>query len=622
MFNIQNLSMKFGDRVLFEKVSLNLKSNHIYGLIGANGCGKSTFLKILSGEAEQSSGEFSYPKKSKIGVLSQDYYLFEEESLVDIVIMGKSELWEAMTARDKLLSKELTESDIEKFSELEEKIALLGRYEAENTAEELLVGLGIEKSKQRQSLSTFSGGYKMRVMLAKLLFNTPDLLLLDEPTNYLDIHTIAWLAQYLRSFEGTVVVCSHDRLFLNEISSSIIDIDFGSLKVYPGNYEDFVELKRDEILQKQAAISNIEKKQKQLTGFIEKYGAKASKAKQAHSKEKVVDRLEMEKQSHEILPSSRAYPDFIFKMGVRLSAIPLKVANISKSYGEKQVLKDVSFQIERGEKVAIVGPNGIGKSTLLEIITQHKESNGGSTEFSDTTKWSYFPQLFEKFLDFDMRIFDYVKENCPKISEQKIYEALGRMLFKNEDVRKKIGFLSGGEKARVALCVLMLKEHNFLIFDEPTNHLDMESSEMLLKSLIQYDGCVLIVSHNRFFIQNLASHIIEITHDEIVSYKGTYEEYLKFRETDYLSYSRKKTPTKEKKKVGKLDKKEENKKRKECEKKLKLNELEMENINKALQDPNLYTSRSDSEIKELFAKKKEVQELLDSLYEQWDVLSD
>lgn len=618
MFNIQNLSMTFADRILFESVSLSLKTSHVYGLVGANGSGKSTFLKILSGEISPTGGCVAFPKKSKIGVLSQDYYLFEDNSLVDIVIMGKSELWKAMQQKEKLLSRTLKSDDIEKLSELEEKIAVLGGYKAESLAEELLTGLGIESSKQKQPLSTLSGGYKMRVMLAKLLFNNPDLLLLDEPTNYLDIQTIAWLGQYLKSFQGSVIVCSHDRQFLNEISDSIIDIDYGSLKTYPGNYEDFIELKREEILQKQASISNIEKKQKQLNHFIKRFGAKATKAKQAHSKEKIVERLEMEKQSHEILPSSRAYPDFIFPMGQRLSAIPLKIHNISKSYGEKQVLHDVSFQVERGEKIAIVGPNGIGKSTLLDIITNHKKPDQGLFEFSESTKWVYFPQLFEKYLDFDSKIFEFVKMSCPDVTEQKVYETLGRMLFKNEDLQKKIGVLSGGEKARVYLTLLMLRQHNFLIFDEPTNHLDMESSEMLLKALIQYEGNVLFVSHNRFFIQNLANHILEITPEEIISYKGSYEEYLEYRNSDYLSYSKQKSAPKKKKNSTKPQKKEDKKLKKSIEKQLTIKELELENLNKSLENPNLYKTRSDDEIKQLFSQKALLEKTLEELYKAWE----
>ncbi len=620
MFNIQNLSMKIADRVLFEKVTLQLKPKHVYGLVGANGSGKSTFLKILSQELAPSSGDIFFPKYSKIGALSQDYYLYENLPIKEVVLSGKKDLYEAILQKDKLLEKELSNDDIHTLSLIEEKIQNLGGYEAESEIETLLSGLGINLEKQEETLASFSGGYKVRVMLAKLLFDQPDLLLLDEPTNYLDIETIKWFASYLTEFKGSVVVCSHDRQFLNDVSLSIIDLDFGMLKIYPGNYEDFVELKKEEVLQKGAALANISKKQKQLSQFVEKFGAKATKAKQAKSKEKIINRLEMEKLSHELLPSSRCYPNFFFQVGGRLPAIFLKVKNLSKSYGNHQVLNHVSFEVQRDEKVAIIGANGIGKSTILEIITGDKQADLGSFEFADRVQVGYFPQLFEKKLDFEQRLFEFLKNSTVDVPDQKIYDALGKMLFHQDDFNKKIKVLSGGEKARLYLCTIMLREVNVLIFDEPTNHLDMESSEMLLKALIEFPGAVLFVSHNRFFIENLASRVIEIRHEKIVSHLGGYQTYL---DAETENETIKNISSSNSKKQNSKQKKTSNKNQLiECEKAINSSELELEKINSNLSKPGFYETTTQTEQQKLLNKREELENKLNELYQKWEQLTD
>lgn len=616
MFSINNLKMEFGNKVLFDKITTSLKNRHIYGLVGANGSGKSTFLKILSGQLAPSSGEVIYPKDSKIGVLSQEYYLYDDMPLVQAVISGKKHLHRALSEKEKLLA-EHDDLNIEKLAEIEEIIKLEGGYEAESMATKLLEGLGFSEKEFSKKLSNFSGGYKMRVMLARLLFDEPDMLLLDEPTNYLDIQTIDWLSDYLKSFHKLVIICSHDRNFLNEVSESILDLDYGELKTYPGDYEDFLQKKEEEVLSKKAATENIEKKQKDLQRFIDKFGAKSSKARQANSKQKIVEKLEMQKLSYEQMPTSRVYPSFQFEMGKKLPINVLKVDSLTKAFGDKLVLKDVSFEVERGEKVAIIGPNGIGKSTLLSILTGALSQDAGNFQFSHSVEFHYFSQLFEKGMDFEENLLDFVYKQCPKVHDQKLYDCLGKVFITKDDLYKKIGMLSGGEKARLVLATFMMKPCNVLIFDEPTNHLDMESTEMLLKALIEFPGTIIFVSHSRYFIENLADHILGISHQKVVSFRGNYFEYLDSQHQDYLVYSKGKKLQKPKKNENrKALQKEKNK----VEKALTKSELELEKLQIELSDPKLYEHINSAKKQKLLEKQKTLENEIESLYKQWEQL--
>lgn len=627
MFCIVDLSLEFGTTTLFQKVNLTLNPGTRYGLVGANGSGKSTFLKILSEDVTPTTGEVVKPKQATIGVLRQDYYHFEKDKIVDVVLMGQKKLWEALQAKHKLLEKEeLTDQDIEKLGELEGLIEKEGGYHAESEAATLLEGLGIEKEKHDQELKVLSGGYKIRVLLAQLLFQNPSLLLLDEPTNYLDILSIRWLELYLQSFTGAVVICSHDRAFLNQVSQEILDIDYGMIKLYKGNYEDFVEQKLQDVLQKEALLEGFDKKQKHLQGFIDRFGAKASKAKQAQSKLKAVLRLEEEKKTYVVCPSSRRYPNFHFQTKVRSGVVPLEVKNIQKSFGMKQVLHGVSFEVQRGDRVAIVGPNGVGKSTLLEILMNKIPLDEGEFQWGASAEVAYFPQHFERELVGAKTLFDYLTTQHPMATEQQIRSILGQVLFPKDDVYKNIHQLSGGEKARLIMAKMMLSSHNFLVFDEPTNHLDLESCEALEEAINAYEGTVLLVSHNRYFISSVATRIIELSKEDFFDFKGSYEEYVAKRDVDYLNRERslKEKPAKTKEPSRKEGKRENvhslDKALRELESLCQQKELELKLLLEEIGGEDFYIKTSEEEKKRKLKKKEELEKLISSYYEKWEEL--
>lgn len=526
MFSLSDLSLKIGSRILFEKVSFSLNPKTRYGLVGANGTGKSTFLKILSGEIAPSSGTFSKPKQDSVGVLRQDYYHFEKDAIIDVVLMGQELLWSTLHKKNRLLSKEdLTDQDIEDLGKCEETLNMINGYEAESQAATLLEGLGISKSRHAMPLASLSGGYKIRVLLAQLLFKAPSLLLLDEPTNYLDIISIRWLEQYLKEFTGCLIVCSHDRSFLNGISQEIIDIDYETITLYPGSYEDFVEQKLQKTLQLVSATETMDKKKEHLQSYVDRFRAKASKAKQAQSRMRMIEKMEEEKGQLSRKPSSRRYPHFVFSDPDRSSQVVVEILNLSKTFGSNQVLNNIAFQIERGDKIAIVGPNGVGKSTLLEIMMGHLQKDEGEFKWGSSLKIGYFPQHFQRELENFTTPLEYIASCNPLENEQTLRATLGKVLFTKDDTQKKINSLSGGEKARLVLGAIMLKKPNFIICDEPTNHLDLESCESLAEALQEFKGTLLCVSHNRYFVSQIAERIIEIKKDSFFDFKGSYEEY-------------------------------------------------------------------------------------------------
>ncbi|MBM3192254.1 MAG: ABC-F family ATP-binding cassette domain-containing protein, partial [Chlamydiae bacterium] len=439
MFSVINLSVRFGPAYLFKKASFTLGLGVRYGLVGANGCGKSTLLKVLASQITPETGEIVKPKLATVGVLRQDYYLLEKETLVNVVLQGRQTLWTALKRQEELLAEpHLKEEHILELGEIEEVLQQEGGYSAENEAKALLGGLGIETAKQDQPLETLSGGYKIRVLLAQLLFAKPTLLLLDEPTNYLDIVSIRWLERYLQSFTGTVVLCSHDRSFLNNICQEILDIDYGVIKLYQGNYDDFVEQKAQDMLLRSAALENIEKKQKHLQDFAERFGAKASKARQAQSKLKAAAKLEEEKGDYELQMSSRKYPHFDFKISNSSGVIPLEVKNFGKSFHEHRLFHHLGFEIHRKDRLAIVGPNGVGKSTLLQILVGEKKQDTGEMKWGAGVRIGYFPQLFEKELVGFSTLLEYLSARHPEIAQQRLRAVLGQMLFKGDDVYKNI----------------------------------------------------------------------------------------------------------------------------------------------------------------------------------------
>lgn len=533
MLDVKNIGMQYGPKSLFLNVDLILLPTQRYGIVGANGTGKSTFLKILSGEEQASHGSVEKAKSLKTGILKQDHFRYENDRLIDVVIRGNPVLWEALTEKEALYCKEtFTEEDGYRLSELEEIVMNQGGYEAESTAKNLLTGLGITEKFHYGPLSALSGGYKLRVLLAQVLYQQPDIMLLDEPTNHLDIVSIAWLEEFLKtSFKGLLIFISHDKSFLNNLSTNILDIDYDTVTDYPGNYDKFCFSKEERLRLKQSELKNQEKRIDALQGFVDRFGAKASKATQAASRQKMIDRIELV----EIKDSNICKPYFNFHQKRPSGKSVVKVEQLHKKFGERILLNNVSFTIQRGDKCAIVGPNGIGKSTLLKILLNELETDQGAFEWSDTVSVGYFAQDYRTQLDPEKSIWQWMEDNVAAPS-QEMRKILGQVLFRGSDVDKKIAVLSGGESARLIMAKLILEKHNVLIFDEPTNHLDLESIDALIEAIQDFPGAVLFVSHNRYFIDYISTRVLVLTEQYgVQNYLGNYNDYLEQFGKDYLT---------------------------------------------------------------------------------------
>ena len=531
MLDIRSVSMEFGKKSLFQNVDLILLPPQRYGIVGANGTGKSTFLKILANDESPTHGSVEKAKNLNVGILKQDHFRYEEYRLVDVVIQGNATLWAALQEKEKLYAKEdFTEEDGYRLSELEEIIMHQNGYDAEANAKNLLLGLGIVEKYHNQTLSALSGGYKLRVLLAQVLYQQPDIMLLDEPTNHLDILSIAWLQQFLKTFPGLLIFISHDRSFLNEVSTNILDIDYDTVTNYFGDYDYFVAAKEERLLLKQSELKNQEKKIGAMQTFVDRFGAKASKATQAASRQKMIDRIQLV----EIKDSNILKPYFNFQQKKASGKSVVKVENVHKRFSEKVVLKEVNFDIYRGDKCAIIGPNGIGKSTLLKILLKELPGDEGKFEWSETTTVSYFSQDYRTLLDPEQTVLQWMEDNAVA-SSQEIRSILGQVLFRGSDVDKKIALLSGGESARLVMGKIILEKPNVLILDEPTNHLDLESIDALIEALQAFAGTVLFVSHNRHFIDNISTRVLVLTEQHgAQNYLGNYQEYLDQFGTDYL----------------------------------------------------------------------------------------
>lgn len=523
MINCNNITMEFGGRVLFSEVDLNLLSKNRYAILGANGAGKSTFLKLLSKEEQPSEGVIDITKTAVLGILKQDHFRYENERVMDVVLDGKPLLTKALREKEKLLAKEeFGEAECLLLTKLEEQILHLKGYSAESEAQTILQGLGIPEDKHKGPLSALSGGYKLRVLLAQALFKNPDILLLDEPTNHLDIISIIWLENFLiEKYKGLLIFVSHDETFINNIATVILDIDYETITPYPGNYQHFVAQKALDLLQLKQEIENKQDKIAHLQSFVQRFGAKASKAKQAASRVKMIERIKID----DIKNTSRIKPNFHFPLERPSGKLVLEVKELSHAYEEKVLFNHLNFIVPRGAKMAVIGPNGVGKSTFLKIIVNVITQTAGEYKWSETTKISYFPQDFHLLLEKEDTLLHWLCKMVAGITETDARKALGKMLFSGKDANKKIKLLSGGECARLIFAKLFLEKGNVLILDEPTNHLDLEAIEALAEGLNLFTGTIIFVSHNRFLITKVANHIFAMERDSSKFYPSNYEEY-------------------------------------------------------------------------------------------------
>lgn len=531
MIILNQLSMIYAGKLLFNDVTMKLNSPRRYALVGANGAGKSTLMRIISGDEEPSMGSISMPKDITIGQLKQDQFRFEEVDIIDVVLNGKPKLWEAMVKKQELLDfDEWTDELGYQLGELEETIGHYNGYSAEALAQKLLIGLGIEQKYHRLPLKTLSGGYKLRVLLAKTLFSQPDLLLLDEPTNHLDILSIAWLERYLRNeFSGLLVFISHDMDFIDNLADSILDIDYGDVRSYTGNYEKFLTEKALVEEQKLKEKKSIEKKLADIQLFVDKFRAKASKAKQVQSRIKMIDKVEMP----DIKNSSRISPHFLFKPYVESGKRVLKVKGLSKAFNEVAVFNNFTFNVQRGEKIAILGVNGAGKSTLLKILLEQIKPDAGEFEWGHAAQIAYFSQDHHEALNKSCSVVEWLTSEVTHCADTQTRKILGQVLFKKDDVHKDILTISGGEAARLLLARMMLTRANILVLDEPTNHLDIESTEALAAALAQYTGTLFVVSHNRHFVSKFADRILYIDDEKsLYDHRGHYAEFQELIESE------------------------------------------------------------------------------------------
>ncbi len=525
MIQVTNVSLRFGDRKLFEDVNIKFTPGNCYGLIGANGAGKSTFLKILSGDIEAQTGEVSMAPGERLAVLKQNHFEYEEHEVLKTVIMGHKRLYEVMQEKDAIYMKaDFTDEDGMRAAELEGEFAELNGWEAESEAAILLKGLGISEELHSKKMADLTGGEKVKVLLAQALFGEPDVLLLDEPTNHLDIHAIQWLEEFLINFENTVIVVSHDRHFLNKVCTHIADLDFAKIKIYVGNYDFWYESSQLALKLSQEANKKKEEKIKELQNFIARFSANASKSKQATSRKKLLDKISLD----DIQPSSRRYPYVNFTPDREIGNDVLRVEGLSKTIDGEKVLDNISFIMNKEDKIAFVGRNEIAITTLFKILAGEVEPDSGTFKWGVTTSQSYFPKdNSEYFSGNEPSLVDWLRQYSPNDqSESFLRGFLGRMLFSGEEVLKKPSVLSGGEKVRCMLSKMMLSGANVLLLDEPTNHLDLESITALNNGLVAYKGAMIFTSHDHQFVQTIANRIIEVTPNGIVDKQMTYDEFL------------------------------------------------------------------------------------------------
>ena len=532
MICANNVTLRIGKKALFEDVNIKFTPGNCYGLIGANGAGKSTLLKILSGQLEPSKGDVTMSPGERLSVLEQDHFKYDEYNVLDTVIMGNARLYEIMKEKDAIYAKEdFTEEDGIRASELEGEFAEMNGWEAESDAAMLLNGLGVDTSLHYKQMSELNGNEKVKVLLAKALFGNPDILLLDEPTNHLDLDAIAWLEEFLINFENTVIVVSHDRYFLNKVCTQIADIDYAKIQLYAGNYDFWYESSQLMVKQMKEANKKKEEKIKELQEFIQRFSANASKSKQATSRKRALEKIELD----DIRPSSRKYPYIDFRPQREIGNEVLTVENLTKTIDGVKVLDNVSFIINRDDKVAFVGSDELAKTTLFKILVGEIEPDSGSYKWGITTTQAYFPKDNTKDFDCEDTIADWLMQFSPEKDVTYVRGFLGRMLFAGDDGVKKVKVLSGGEKVRVMLSKMMIMGANVLIMDEPTNHLDMESITALNNGMIKFPGVALFACRDHQFVQTTANRIMELVNGQLIDKITTYDEYL---ESDEMARKR------------------------------------------------------------------------------------
>lgn len=635
MISVSGLAKSFGAQTLFTDVTFRLNPGERYGLVGANGSGKTTLLNILIGVEDPSEGTVSIPKRIKLGTLQQDQFVYEDEEILGVTMMGNRELWRAIVEKDALLANAETDFDADRYAELEDTIVRHDGYSAEARAAEILEGLGLPTAGHRDVLSTLSGGFKLRVLLAQVLAGSPDILLLDEPTNHLDIVSIRWLEKFLQNYAGPVVVISHDHRFLDNVSTNILDVDYQTVTLYSGNYTAFLDAKQAERDRKEKEIGKREKEIAHHRAFVDRFRAKASKARQAQSK---VRMIEKKAESLETLPSSsRRYPKFRFSQIRPSGRETLKIKGVSKAFGDKQVLQGVDLTVRRGDRLAIMGPNGIGKSTLLKIIVGDLAGDSGDVEWGYETHPGYFAQDHrEQLKPVEQTAEAAIHDACPGETIGSVRAQLGLVLFSGDEAKKRLGSLSGGEAARLVFCRLAVQQPNVLVLDEPTNHLDLESIEALVEGLKGYDGTLIFVSHDRWFVAKLATRIVEIKPDAILDYQGSYDEYVHYCGDDHLDVDTvvlkaRKKKRKAKSSAGRRD----DGQRPSPEMKKKVRQLEsrrdkiataidqaearVDAIDELFCDP-AYFDRSRPQVRKVEAEQKQLKGKAEELLKEWETV--
>lgn len=524
MLTAAGITMQFGAKPLFENVSVKFGEGNRYGLIGANGCGKSTFMKILAGQLEPSAGNVSLDPGERMSWLRQDQFAYEDQIVQEVVMQGDAEMWAVKHEKDAIyMNPEASEDDYMRAAELETKFGELGGYDAEARAGELLLGVGIPTEQHGGPMSAIAPGYKLRVLLTQALFSNPDILLLDEPTNNLDINTIRWLENVINERNATMIIISHDRHFLNQVCTHMADLDYQTIKTYPGNYDDYM-LASTQVKERQtAANAKAKERVAELQEFVRRFSANKSKARQATSRMKQIDKIKIE----EFKPSSRQNPYIRFEQEKQLHRRAVEVEKLAFAYPAMPIFKNLNFAVEAGEKLAVIGGNGLGKTTLMRLLMSELEREAGVIRWAEHANIGYFAQDHAAEFDSDMNLFDWMSLWAkPGDDDQAIRGILGRLLFSGDDIKKSVRVLSGGEKGRMLYGKLMLGRHNVLVMDEPTNHMDMESIESLNLALDMFKGTLIFVSHDRQFVGSLATRIIELTPQGPEIYMGAYDEYL------------------------------------------------------------------------------------------------